>query len=58
MRIAISRRRQDRIEAGILLSLSREVSTKLVVQTMLGTVPRNAISAAMERSKDLAREDG
>ena len=25
------------IEAGILLSLSREVSTKLVVQTMLGT---------------------
>jgi pyrroline-5-carboxylate reductase len=25
------------IEAGILLSLSREISTKLVVQTMLGT---------------------
>jgi pyrroline-5-carboxylate reductase len=82
------------IEAGILLSLSREVSTKLVVQTMLGTATLlrdegmhpvelremvtspggttiyairelelagvraaflNAISAAMERSKELAR---
>jgi pyrroline-5-carboxylate reductase len=81
------------IEAGILLSLSREVSTKLVVQTMLGTAQLlrdegmhpvelremvtspggttiyairelelagvraaflNAISAAMERSKELA----
>src|SRR3954454_1185143 len=85
------------IEAGILLSLSREVSTKLVVQTMLGTATLlrnegmhpvelremvtspggttiyairelelagvraaflNAISAAMERSKELARGDG
>jgi pyrroline-5-carboxylate reductase len=85
------------IEAGILLSLSREVSTKLVVQTMLGTAQLlrgegmhpvelremvtspggttiyairelelagvraaflNAISAAMERSKELARESG
>ncbi len=85
------------IEAGILLSLSREVSTKLVVQTMLGTAQLlrdegmhpvelremvtspggttiyairelelagvraaflNAISAAMERSKELARGDG
>jgi pyrroline-5-carboxylate reductase len=82
------------IEAGILLSLSREVSTKLVVQTMFGTAKLlrgegmhpvelremvtspggttiyairelelagvraaflNAISAAMERSKELAR---
>jgi pyrroline-5-carboxylate reductase len=82
------------IEAGILLGLSREVSTKLVVQTMLGTARLlrdeqvhpvelreavtspggttiraireleqagvraaflNAISAAMERSKELAR---
>jgi pyrroline-5-carboxylate reductase len=85
------------IEAGILLSLSREVSTKLVVQTMLGTAQLlrdegmhpvelremvtspggttiyairelelagvraaflNAISAAMERSKELARNEG
>jgi pyrroline-5-carboxylate reductase len=85
------------IEAGILLSLSREVSTKLVVQTMLGTARLlrdenmhpvelremvtspggttiraireleiagvraaflNAINAAMERSKELARGDG
>ena len=84
------------IEAGILLGLSREVSTKLVVQTMLGTAKLlrdehvhpvelretvtspggttiraireleqagvraaflNAISAAMERSKELARGD-
>jgi pyrroline-5-carboxylate reductase len=84
------------IEAGILLSLSREVSTKLVVQTMLGTARLlrdegmhpvelremvtspggttirairelesagvraalfNAINAAMERSKELARGD-
>jgi len=84
------------IEAGILLGLSREVSTKLVVQTMLGsakllrdegmhpvglreivtspggTTTRaireleqagvraaflNAINAAMERSKELARGD-
>jgi pyrroline-5-carboxylate reductase len=84
------------IEAGILLSLSREVSTKLVVQTMLGTARllrdeamhpvelremvtspggttirairelenagvraafMNAINAAMERSKELARGD-
>src|SRR6266571_3213495 len=84
------------IEAGILLSLSREVSTKLVVQTMFGTAKLlrdekihpvelremvtspggttiraireleqagvraaflNAISAAMERSKELARGD-
>jgi pyrroline-5-carboxylate reductase len=82
------------IEAGILLGLSREISTKLVVQTMLGTARLlrdeqvhpvelreavtspggttiraireleqagvraaflNAISAAMERSKELAR---
>jgi pyrroline-5-carboxylate reductase len=82
------------IEAGILLSLSREVSTRLVVQTMLGTARLlrdeamhpvelremvtspggatihairelesapvraaifNAINAAMERSKELAR---
>src|SRR5579885_463294 len=82
------------IEAGILLGLSREVSTKLVVQTMLGTARLlrdeqvhpvelreavtspggttiraireleqagvraaflNAINAAMERSKELAR---
>jgi pyrroline-5-carboxylate reductase len=85
------------IEAGILLGLSREVSTKLVVQTMLGTAHllrdegvhpvelremvtspggttirairelenagvraafMNAINAAMERSKELARGDG
>jgi len=77
------------IEAGLLLSLSREVATKLVVQTMLGdplppvelremvtspggTTTRaireleqagvraafsNAINAAMERSKELARGD-
>jgi pyrroline-5-carboxylate reductase len=84
------------IEAGILLGLSREISTKLVVQTMLGTAKLlrdekvhpvelresvtspggttiraireleqagvraaflNAISAAMERSKELARGD-
>src|SRR3954470_5840203 len=82
------------IEAGLLLGLSREVSTKLVVQTMLGTARLlrdenmhpvelreavtspggttiraireleqagvraaflNAINAAMERSKELAR---
>src|SRR5262249_9725156 len=82
------------IEAGILLGLSREVSTKLVVQTMLGTARLlrdeqvhpvelreavtspggttirairaveqggaragllNARTAAMERSKELAR---
>ena len=82
------------IEAGILLGLSREVSTRLVVQTMLGTAKLlrdekvhpvelreavtspggttiraireleqagvraaflNAINAAMERSKELAR---
>src|SRR5581483_845618 len=85
------------IEAGILLGLSREVSTQLVVQTMLGTAVLlrdesmhpvelreavtspggttirairelesagvraaifNAINAAMERSKELARGDG
>jgi pyrroline-5-carboxylate reductase len=84
------------IEAGILLGLSREISTKLVVQTMLGTARMlrdedihpvelreavtspggttiraireleqagvraaffNAINAAMERSKELARGD-
>jgi pyrroline-5-carboxylate reductase len=84
------------IEAGILLSLSREVATKLVVQTMLGTAKLlrdehmhpvelreavtspggttiraireleqagvraaflNAINAAMERSRELARGD-
>ena len=84
------------IEAGILLGLSREVSTQLVVQTMLGTAKLlrdlkmhpvelreavtspggttiaaireleqagvraaflNAINAAMERSKELARGD-
>jgi pyrroline-5-carboxylate reductase len=84
------------IDAGLLLSLSREVSTKLVVQTMLGTAKLlrdehmhpvelremvtspggtttraireleqagvraaflNAINAAMERSKELARGD-
>jgi pyrroline-5-carboxylate reductase len=84
------------IEAGILLGLSREVSTRLVVQTMLGTAKLlrdehvhpvelremvtspggttiraiheleiagvraaflNAINAAMERSKELARGD-
>ncbi len=84
------------IEAGILLGLSREISTKLVVQTMLGTAKMlrdeglhpvelremvtspggtttraireleqagvraaflNAINAAMERSKELARGD-
>ena len=84
------------IEAGILLSLSREVATRLVVQTMLGTARLlrdenmhpvelremvtspggttiraireleqagvraaflNAINAAMERSKELARGD-
>ena len=82
------------IDAGILLGLSREISTKLVVQTMLGTAKMlrdeslhpvelremvtspggtttraireleqhgvraaflNAINAAMERSKELAR---
>ncbi|MGI9110991.1 MAG: pyrroline-5-carboxylate reductase [Gaiellaceae bacterium] len=82
------------IEAGILLGLSREISTQLVVQTMLGTAKQlrdlkmhpvelremvtspggttiaaireleqagvraaflNAIQAAMERSKELAR---
>src|SRR5215469_5483223 len=84
------------IEAGILLGLSREVSTRLVVQTMLGTAKLlrdegthpvelremvtspggttiraireleiagvraaflNAINAAMERSRELARGD-
>jgi len=84
------------IEAGLLLGLSREVTTRLVVQTMLGTAKLlrdehvhpvelreavtspggttiraireleqagvraaflNAISAAMERSKELARGD-
>jgi len=84
------------IEAGILLGLSREISTTLVVQTMLGTAKQlrdegmhpvelresvtspggttiaaireleqagvraaflNAINAAMERSKELARGD-
>ncbi len=84
------------IEAGILLGLSREISTQLVVQTMLGTAKQlrdlkmhpvelremvtspggttiaaireleqagvraaflNAIQAAMERSKELARGD-
>ena len=84
------------IDAGLLLSLSREVATKLVVQTMLGTAKllrdermhpvelremvtspggtttraireleqagvraafMNAINAAMERSKELARGD-
>jgi len=84
------------IEAGLLLGLSREVSTQLVVQTMLGTAKLlrdermhpvelreavtspggtttraireleqagvraaflNAINAAMERSKELARGD-
>jgi pyrroline-5-carboxylate reductase len=85
---------ESMIEAGILLGLSREVSTELVVQTMLGTAKLlrderihpvelrelvtspggttiaaireleqagvraaflNAIQAAMERSKELAR---
>src|SRR5918995_273810 len=84
------------IEAGILLGLSREISTQLVVQTMLGTEKRlrarrmhpvelremvtspggttiaaireleqagvraaflNAIQAAMDRSRELARGD-
>jgi pyrroline-5-carboxylate reductase len=84
------------IEAGILLGLSREVSTQLVVQTMLGTAKilrdlkmhpvelremvtspggttiaaireleqagvraafLNAIQAAMDRSRELARGD-
>ena len=84
------------IEAGILLGLSREVSTQLVVQTMLGTAKQlrdlgmhpvelremvtppggttiaaireleqagvraaflNAIQAAMDRSRELARGD-
>ncbi|MBA2298084.1 MAG: pyrroline-5-carboxylate reductase [Actinobacteria bacterium] len=84
------------IEAGILLGLSREISTQLVVQTMLGTAKQlrdlkmhpvelremvtspggttiaaireleqagvraaflNAIQAAMNRSKELARGD-
>jgi len=84
------------IEAGILLGLSREISTQLVVQTMLGTAKQlrdlkmhpvelremvtspggttiaaireleqagvraaflNAIQAAMDRSKELARGD-
>ena len=84
------------IEAGLLLGVSREISTKLVVQTMLGTAKQlrdegmhpvelreavtspggttiaaireleqagvraaflNAINAAMERSKELARGD-
>src|SRR5437870_3257580 len=84
------------IEAGIMLGLSREISTRLVVQTMLGTARLlrdeqmhpvelresvtspggttiraireleqagvraaflNAINAAMERSKELARGD-
>jgi pyrroline-5-carboxylate reductase len=87
---------ESMIEAGILLGLSREVSTRLVVQTMLGTAHllrdegvhpvelremvtspggttirairelenagvraafMNAINAAMERSKELARGD-
>ena len=86
---------ESMIEAGILLGLSREVSTDLVVQTMLGTAKLlrdekmhpvelreavtspggttiaaireleqagvraaflNAIQAAMERSKELARD--
>ena len=85
------------IDAGILLGLSREISTQLVVQTMLGTAHllrdenmhpvelremvtspggttirairelenagvraafMNAINAAMERSKELARGEG
>lgn len=85
------------IEAGILLGLSREVSTELVIQTMLGSAKLlrdekmhpvelremvtspggttirairvleqsgvraaflNAIQAAMERSKELAEEQG
>ena len=84
------------IEAGILLGLSREISTQLVVQTMLGTAKQlrdlkmhpvelremvtspggttiaaireleqagvraaflNAIQAAMDRSRELARGD-
>jgi pyrroline-5-carboxylate reductase len=84
------------IEAGILLGLSREISTQLVVQTMLGTAKQlrdlkmhpvelremvtspggttiaaiheleqagvraaflNAIQAAMNRSRELARGD-
>ncbi len=87
---------ESMIEAGLLLGLSREISTKLVVQTMLGTAQHlrdehihpvelresvtspggtttraireleqagvraaflNAITAAMERSKELARGD-
>jgi pyrroline-5-carboxylate reductase len=87
---------ESMIEAGILLGLSREISTRLVVQTMLGTAKLlrdekihpvelremvtspggtttraireleiagvraaflNAINAAMERSKELARGD-
>src|SRR5579871_2272930 len=87
---------ESMIEAGILLGLSRDISTRLVVQTMLGTAKLlrdenvhpvelremvtspggttiraireleqagvraaflNAISAAMERSKELARGD-
>jgi pyrroline-5-carboxylate reductase len=86
---------ESMIEAGILLGLSREVSTDLVVQTMLGTAKLlrdekmhpvelreavtspggttiaaireleqagvraaflNAIQAAMQRSKELARD--
>jgi len=85
------------IEAGILLGLAREIATKLVVQTMLGTAKQlrdeklhpvelremvtspggttiaaireleragvraaflNAIQAAMDRSKELARGEG
>jgi pyrroline-5-carboxylate reductase len=85
------------IEAGLLLGLSREVTTRLVVQTMLGTAKLlrdervhpvelreavtspggttiaaireleaagvraaflNAIQAAMERSRELAEDDG
>ena len=84
------------IESGILLGLSREISTQLVVQTMLGTAKQlrdekmhpvelremvtspggttiaaireleiggvraaflNAIQAAMDRSRELARDD-
>jgi len=61
------------IEAGILLGLSREISTQLVVQTMLGTAKLlrdermhpvelreaflNAIQAAIEHSRELAAGD-
>jgi pyrroline-5-carboxylate reductase len=55
------------IEAGLLLGLSRDISTRLVVQTMFGSALLlrdgvraaflNAISAAAERSRQLAQQD-